>query len=343
MTTPNGDTVGEHPSPTLILAPLRGLTVAPFRRTFVSYFGGFDAAVAPFIPTVAGDRIRPQLLKDVANAEAEAPMELIPQIIGKDPAQVGPFASALRGLGFNRLNLNCGCPWKFVAKKGRGSGLMRDRDALQRMLEAGCEAMPGGFSVKVRLGLQDTTLLAERVDIFNEFPLESVTIHPRTAVQMYEGSVDLEAFEAILPRFRAPVVYNGDIFSVADFECLRKRFPSVHGWMIGRGVLRDLELVERIRRSLAGETGLDDAEPSWAKIRCFHDALYASYRSELFGPAPVLGRMKELWGYLFTRFPQGIPLLRKIQRCASLSEYEHYVDEALANTQTTHRYSGETP
>ena len=305
----------------LFLAPLRGVTVATFRRNFVRFYGGFDAAVAPFVPTVAGDRIRPALLKDVARAADESPMELIPQIIGKDPAHVAPMAAALRDLGFRRLNLNCGCPWKFVAKKGRGSGLLRDADALRRMLEAGCEAMPGGFSVKVRLGLADATLLPERVDVFNEFPLESVTIHPRTAVQMYEGEVDLDTFEALLPRFRAPVIYNGDIQSMEDFARLRTRFPSVTGWMIGRGAVMDPSLPLAIR----GESVPNERET----LRRFHDALYADYRAELFGPSPVLGRMKELWGYLHVRFQNGVDILRRIQRSTSLEEFERHAERAF--------------
>ncbi len=300
----------------LLLAPLRGVTVAVFRRNFVRFYGGFDAAVAPFVPTVSGDRVRPALLRDVADPAAEAPMELVPQLIGKDPAHVAPMAEALRALGYRRMNLNCGCPWKFVAKKGRGSGLLRDADALRRMLEAGCAAMPGGFSVKVRLGLDSADLLAERMDVFNEFPLVCVVVHPRTAKQMYEGEVDLDAFESLLPRFRAPVVYNGDIRTAADFRRLRSRFPGVAGWMIGRGAVADPALALRIR----GKSVPNERET----LRRFHDALYADYRAELFGPAPVLGRMKELWGYLHARFPDGRGILRRIQRSTSLAEFERH-------------------
>lgn len=320
--TQSGGEGVEAPLPRLILAPLRGVTVATFRRLFVLYYGGCDEAVAPFIPTVSGERIRPALLKDVGEPGREAPMEVVPQIIGKDPAQVGPMAEALRALGYRRLNLNCGCPWKFVAKKGRGSGLLRERDGLRRMLEAGCTAMPGGFSVKVRLGVENAELLAQRVDVFNEFPLESVTVHPRTAVQMYEGRVDLDAFEAVLPHFRAPVLYNGDIFTRADLAGLRARFPSVRGWMIGRGVVRNPSLAQELK----GCTLEGNARE---RLRAFHDALYAAYRAELCGPSPVLGRMKELWGYLYVQFPRGEMVLRNIQRCTTLADFERYVSRAF--------------
>lgn len=256
-------------------------------------------------------------------------MALIPQLIGKDPAQIEPMAEALRALGHTRLNLNIGCPWKFVAKKGRGSGLLRDPDLLRRMLEAGCKAMPDGFSVKVRLGIDTPMLLAERIDIFNEFPLSAVVVHPRTAAQMYEGDVDLDAFAEVLPRLKAPVVYNGDIRTADDFLRLRERFPTVAGWMIGRGAVSDPLLPQKIRRAVGEPSCGVPVEDEFGTLRAFHDALYAEYRAQLFGPSPVLGRMKELWGYLHVRFPDGATVLRRIQRSKTLEEFERHARTAF--------------
>ena len=127
-----------------------------------------------------------------------------------------------------------------------------------------------------------------------------------------------------LPRFRAPVVYNGDIRTVEDFLRLHARFPSVRDWMIGRGAVSDPLLPQRIRAALAG--GVPDARlPDEAgRLRRFHDALYAASRAELFGPVPVLGRMKELWGYLHVRLPDGRDALRRIQRSSTLAEFERH-------------------
>ena len=316
-----------QPMPFLTLAPLCGVTVAAFRRRLARHFGGFDAAVAPFVPTVAGERIRPGLLHDLERAADEAPMELVPQIIGKEPSQVGPMAAAMRSIGLSRLNLNAGCPWKFVAKKGRGAGLLRDADALRRMLEAGCAAAPGAFSVKVRLGIDTPDLLAERMEVLAEFPLRCVVIHPRTAAQMYEGNVLLDEFAAVSARCPHPVVYNGDIRTADDFLALRRRFPRVAGWMVGRGAVADPALGLAIQAAGAGAPPPPAATP--AALRAFHDGLYADYRAELFGPSPVLGRMKELWGYLHERFPDGAAHLRRIQRSASLADFERHAAAAF--------------
>ena len=111
-----------RPRPSISLAPLRGITVAAFRRLHAERFGGVDYAVAPFIPLVAGARVMPKLLADVL-PEACGAVRTVPQVIGKDPAALRVMAKVLQDLGYAEMNLNCGCPWKMVARKGRGSGL----------------------------------------------------------------------------------------------------------------------------------------------------------------------------------------------------------------------------
>lgn len=314
----------------LSMAPLRGVTVAAFRDVFADLFGGLDRALAPFVPTVAGDRVKPALLKDVAMVSHGA-MRVVPQVIGKDPAQLAAMVGALRDLGHTEVNLNVGCPWKFVAKKGRGAGLLADADALRRMLDAGCGALPAGFSVKVRLGLKDTGLLARRIELLNQYPLAEVVVHPRTAEQMYGGEVHLDAFEAIYREFHAPVTYNGDLYTVEDFRCVRTRFPGVTRWMLGRGLVADPFLPAAIRAADGGQPAQAVARPPTVEaLRAFHDALFARCRSELFGPASILGRMKELWGYLHERCEGGGELLRRIQRCHRVEEYERWVEDWFA-------------
>lgn len=338
--------------PTISLAPLRGVTIREYREAYARRFGGVDYAVAPFIPTVAGDKVMPKLLKDIAPDAAARPqceaspsasppdapppslMPTIPQLIGKAPAQLRVMASALRGLGFSQMNLNCGCPWKFVAKKGRGSGLPEDELLFAKMLEAGCDSMPGGFSIKIRLGMKDNTTLAKRAALISSFPLKEIIIHPRTGAQMYEGAVDLDEFERVLPLMKCPVVYNGDIQTPEDAERILARFPQISGIMIGRGIIADPFLPAAIKARLADPClpSTTDAAPALAAASVLSRdpaaaldllrELYETYRAMLYGPSPVLGRMKELWGIAYTFFDGGLRILRAIQRAQTLADYE---------------------
>ena len=297
----------EPATPAIWLAPLRGVTLAPFRRLLAERFGGVDAALAPFAAPGSAEKIPARIFADAA-ASLGGPLPTVPQVIGRDPAALRAAGRVLRGLGFDRMDLNCGCPWKFVARKGRGSGLPEDPDAFARMLEAGCEAMPGGFSIKVRLGYRSPDTLAARADLINSFPLRCVAVHPRTGVQMYGGEADPDAFAAVLPLLRAPVVYNGDIAAPDDPARIRARFPTVAGIMVGRGLCADPSLAARIRGA---------PPPPREAVAAFARDLAAEYASSLCGPAPLLGRLKELWGYLHRSFEDGDDGLRRIQRAAT--------------------------
>ena len=258
----------------LWLAPLRGVTI----RTFRSVFGdaireaGFSGLYAPFIPVNAGFRFSKRLFADILPKEGE-PLQtpiLVPQAIGKDPAALREWCKAVRDLGYVRADLNAGCPFPMIRRKGRGSGLLRTPDVLERMLAAGCEAMgPGNFSVKTRLGVERPDELLALMPIFNRYPLAVLTVHARTARQMYEGEVDRAAFETVVATAKVPVMYNGD-------APVAPPAPG-HPVMVGRRFIRALA-----NRPDASELLLRYVEAS---------------RRELCGEAPVLGRLKELLSY----------------------------------------------
>jgi len=304
------------------LAPLRGVTIRTFRNLHALWFQPPDRAVAPFIPTFAGEKVKPILLQDVDPGFGQQ-IPLVPQVIGKDPEQMRTLLRSFKALGYACADLNAGCPWPFVAKKGRGAGLMRDASAFSRMLEVGCEEMPDGFSVKVRLGLDTPDLLAQRMEVLNAFPLREVTIHARTARQMYEGRVLLEPFERAAALCRHTVVYNGDIRTRGDLLRLKARFPAVARWMIGRGLASDPFLIERIRR----EGGEAAREPE--RLKGFLDDYLAVSVGELYGPASVLGRMKELWSYLHLSLRQGERIWRSVRVCRTVEEYRRVAAEVF--------------
>jgi len=296
------------------LAPLHGVTTRVFREAFARRFGGIDYAVAPFVPTVAGGSVPLRVIKDIVPADANLPV--IPQVIGKDPAQLSVMARALRDHGYTRMNLNCGCPWNMVAKKGRGCGLPENENVFARMLEAGCDSMPGGFSIKIRLGLKNNATLAKRAAFIASFPLGEIIIHPRTGAQMYEGVPDVDAFAEVLPLMRCPVVYNGDIRSIGDFRRVAARFPTLAGVMIGRGLIADPFLAADIKSGVK-------TPHNPAAVLGFLNELYATFRASFTTPAPVLGRMKELWGFAYTYFgEEGAAILRSVRLSQTFGDYE---------------------
>ena len=302
-------------SATFILAPLRGVTDLAFRQAACAHFTGLDRAVAPFIATVPGERVKPELLRSILPERQPAGLPLTPQVIGKDPAQLRVMLRAIQALGYREVDLNAGCPWPFVVKKGRGAGLLQDEQRLAAMLEAGCEVLGEGcFSLKVRLGITDNTLLLKRLPLICSFPLRELCIHPRTAKQMYEGSVDLDAFACAAERCTLPLVYNGDLRTVADCLRLQARFPQISRWMLGRGLVANPFLVESLRAGHDTRT--------LPRFLAWHDTLLSAIAADAPGEHALIGHLKELWTYLAPTFVGGDRLWNALKLTRTRAEFE---------------------
>lgn len=314
-----------NPSPILILAPMRGITTMHYRRAFVRHFQGLDIEMAPFISTVSAERINPKLLKDVL-PENNSGLPLIPQLIGNKADDFVQMTIALHDLGYEEINWNLGCPHKPIRKKRRGSGLLPYPDTVDTLLDQVCDRSPCRISVKVRLGVEDKSELMKLIPVFNRYPLSEVIIHPRTAEQMYTGTVDLDAFEEAFHALELPVCYNGDINDLAFFHAVEKRFPAIDRFMLGRGLLTNPFLCEEIKKYSEQKNYVE-------RIADFHADVLASYEAILDGDQPVLGKMKEFWTYQSTHLSNGRKLFKKLKKAQRLTTYKTIVAEFLADAE----------
>lgn len=307
-------------TPALILAPLRGVTLLEFRICLARHFPGFDLAYSPFVPTAAGTRFRLSMLRDVMPADNAGAIPLVPQTIGKSPEDFATFLRALKDIGYGRCDLNAGCPWPMIVKRGRGAGLLKSPDVLFAMLDAGCAEMPGGISLKARLGIDSPTLLPELMERLNGYPLAALTIHCRTARQMYGGDPDIETFAECLAAAKMPVIYNGDISTPEDIARISARFPALAGIMVGRGAVRDPSIAMRAKGAFGGD--LREA------LMAFARDYSAMNRERLFGPASFLGRMKEFWSYFKDSFANGEEIWKAIRVSRTYAEYDAILADA---------------
>jgi tRNA-dihydrouridine synthase B len=303
----------------LYLAPLRGLTDYIYRNTFSRHFGGFDAAVAPFIPTLKAIRVKPSHLKDVL-PENNPAMSIVPQIIGNNHENFIPLARQLSDLGYKTVNWNLGCPFPMVAKKQRGSGLLPYPDKIDHFLEKTVPAIPNRLSIKVRLGRKTPDDIFKLIPIFNRYPLQDIIIHPRTGIQMYEGEPDLEAFASCLEMTHHRVMYNGDITDLSSFRNLSERFTNTTCWMIGRGAVINPFLPAIIKN--ASNSFHNQVET----FRCFYEELFEEYQQVLSGPGHLLERMKGFWTYFSQAFKDGRKIRKKIHRALKLPRYLEIVE-----------------
>jgi tRNA-dihydrouridine synthase len=314
-------------TPFLILAPMRGITTMYYRKAFVRHFRGLDIEMAPFISTVGADRINPKLLKDVLPS-TNSGLPLIPQLIGNNADDFVQMAIALHELGYEEINWNLGCPHKPIRRKRRGSGLLPCPELVDSILNRICDRSPCRTSVKVRLGVSNASELMNLIPVLNRYPLSEVIIHPRTAEQMYDGVVDLDAFEEAFHALQLPVCYNGDINNLDFFQTVTDRFPGIERFMLGRGLLANPFLCEEIKGS-----HLRRCDHPIKRISAFHDELVSSYEAVLHGAPPVLGKMKEFWTYQSTHLSNGHKMFKKLKKAQRLSIYKAIVSEFLAEAE----------
>ncbi len=305
----------------IFLAPLRGITDCIFRNAYARHFSGLDGAVAPFVSTVEGKRIKPTHLRDLL-PENNLFLPVTAQILSKNPGRFLFLATGLERIGCREVNWNLGCPFARVVKKGRGAGLLPFPDKIDAFLETVFSGLPAGMqlSVKTRLGRWTAGEIEALVPVFNRYPLARIIIHPRTAAQMYTGQVDLNSFEQVASELNTDVIYNGDIFNAADFRKLVRRLPEINKWMIGRGVVADPLLPARIRGTLlpgCRQTVL---------FKAFHDDLWRGYEAVLSGPGHILGKMKGLWSYFATCLADGRKILKRIHKFRHKDDYLEFVD-----------------
>ena len=303
------------------LAPMEGITNATFRRTYHAHFKSMDKYFTPFLCPHTKRDLTTKEKKEILPENNEG-MYVVPQILTNQAEGFLETAGKLEQYGYREINLNLGCPSKTVITKGRGSGFLAFPAELREFLDEIFSKTNLKVSIKTRIGRDDTLLWEELLSIYSEFPLEELIIHPRIQKEFYKGTPHMEAYEAAYRIKNCSICYNGDMFCKEEIENFWKRFPNTDAMMLGRGILRDPCLYEKLF-----ESEEMDASVWKQKVRSFHDALLDAYIEEMSGDRNVLFKMKELWFYLWESFDGSKKLIKKLKKSGSVSEYLRVVEE----------------
>lgn len=252
--------------PPLFSAPMAGYTNYAF-RSLLRRLGGVGliatemVSAQAFVAMTTRGRDEPLRLAGVR----DEPRPLAVQIWDNTPEHLAELAHKLAHEDrVSVIDLNFGCPAPQIAGKSQsGAYLLRDPEKIGRIVAA-CVAACGDVPVtaKIRLGLtRDAITAAEVAQAVEEAGGAAITIHGRTASEMYRGRADWDAIAAVRPFLRAiPLIGNGDICSVDDALHALRQFP-VDGVMIGRAAMGRPWLFAQIAAALRGETPPSDPTP----------------------------------------------------------------------------------
>ena len=314
----------------MILAPMQGLTELLFRRVYEECFpGAIRLAVTPFLSLThnlhnlleennQSTTLR-HYLRDVLPEANEGSIPITPQILGKEPEEFIALANRLYDMGYSEVNWNIGCPMRNITGKHRGSGILPYPEEVRAVLDAVMPELKPKLSIKMRIGLRHKEEIFQLVPVLNDYPLASVTIHPRLGRQQYTGVPDMETFGEVLPLIKHPVIYNGDIKTMADIQQIKEKYPKVADIMVGRGILYN--------PTLAIESGNCEVLKSGKEhlTKHFIGRLIEEIRQTALTEESALRKTKEYWCLLWRALPISEAEARKVLREQELTTVDKMI------------------
>ena len=297
-------------------APLEGLTDAAFRQIHHKYFSrGLHRYYTPFFSPTVHRALTPREARELPPADSFG-ATVIPQILTKVSEDFLWMAQQCMDLGYAEVNLNLGCPSGTVTAKGKGSGMLREPPVLEAFLDeifAGC---PLPISVKTRIGFYDSAEFPRLLEIYNRYPIQELTIHPRIRTAFYKGDVDMDMFRLAMAESKNPVCYNGDITGVSKIQNLQKEFPELDAVMIGRGLIGDPGML------MPGGTDRKTLAAYTEELLETYFVLFGGSRNAMF-------RMKEHWGMLIHKFENNEKLAKALRKTTDISEFRSITAQIL--------------
>ena len=308
----------------IYFAPLEGITGHIFRNAYNEIYGHIDKYFAPFISPSEKCPITPRERKDVT-PENNKGFYLVPQILTCRSEHFIEGARELQAMGYTEINFNLGCPSGTVCAKGKGAGFLPETLALQKFLDdiySYAESEGVKISIKTRLGYFNPDEFYDLLDIFNKYPVSELIVHPRIKSDFYKGEPRKEYYAYALEHSKCPLVYNGNIFTVKDYDEYSSSFGvSLDPVMLGRGLISDPYLADKLKGF--------STETDFAKFRRLHDTIYHGYQKVISPDINVLYKMRELWSYWQTLFDGKERDIKRLLKAKKYAEYEDVVYRGL--------------
>lgn len=296
-------------------APMEGITDSIYRNLHHKYYPGLDRYYTPFFSPTIHRSLTKKEQRELPPA-TDSGCCVVPQILTKVPDDFLWMASMCADAGYREVNLNLGCPSGTVTAKGKGAGMLKDVDELDRFLDSIYASSPLPISIKTRLGFQDAAEFPRLLNIFNQYPICELIIHPRVRAQFYNGTVDIGSFSFAAENAKAPLCFNGNLVSTEDINRTAVQYPTVSSLMLGRGLIGDPGMLS------PGGTTRSTLEAFTGELLEEYTRVFGSERNAMF-------RMKENWRYLLCKFEGSEKLGKQLRKATDISQFKEITRRIL--------------
>ncbi len=316
----------------VVLAPMAGVSVQAFRRQGKRFGAGL---VCSEMVSCAGlSHGNERTLGYLRIARDESPLAV--QIFGSEPAVMAEAARMVEAAGADMVDINFGCPVRKVTKTGAGATLLEDPERACEIVATVAETVSVPVTVKMRRGLANGS--RDALDVgprLVEAGASALTLHPRSAKQMYTGVADHSLTAELVERTGVPVIASGDVTSRARAQQLLDE-TGCAAVMVGRAAQGNPWAVGEIAGSVGGEPSPEEVV---AELVLFMRATVAEL-----GEQRATGFLKKFYGWYLGRgrFPK--PFKQELVQLGTLAEVEErLVAAAPGAVEALARLEGELP
>lgn len=222
---------------------MQDVTDLPFMR-IIARRGAPDWFVTEYFRVHLDSVPNAYILRSITENETGKPV--FAQMIGRDLPSLIRTAHTLAKLPVAGIDLNLGCPAPIVCRKNAGGGLLREPAALDRLLGALRDAIPGTFTVKTRIGYADVAEFPTLLEVFRKHHIDGLTIHGRTVGERYQSPVHADCVKLAVESMTCPVIANGNIVDTTTATAFLAKTGAA-GLMIGRGAIRNPWIFSQLR------------------------------------------------------------------------------------------------
>lgn len=307
-----------------MLAPMQDITMLPFMQSLARR-GAPDFFVTEFLRVNATSQIDDSVADCAEKTLETTGSPLLVQLIGEDvpalervaDAVLSRYAKTVAG-----IDINLGCPMPKIFRKNVGGGLLRDLPKVAEILAAlrrVCDEHGKLFTIKCRLGFDDTAPFPQLLEIARENRADLIAVHGRTVRGLYRAPVDYVAIAEAVKKSACPVVANGEISSVEKARAVRNQTRCA-GLMCGRHAVRNPWIFRQLREMLAGTPDTGIFKPKLGDVFEYIRELETCVSEAGVSAARVAARMKKFLNFIGTGIDAEGAFLHSVRRAESPAE-----------------------